>query len=83
MVVWRGEVEGCGGCPLGARVSEGEARDSAAAVYNSGSSVALATFREQYLSFSFFSKTKFFRFSRLPEYDYTPPHTLYNIIIAL
>ncbi|KAF0755213.1 Uncharacterized protein FWK35_00016245 [Aphis craccivora] len=31
------------GCVLGARVSEGEARDSAAAVYNS--SVALATFR--------------------------------------
>lgn len=44
------------GCTLGARVSEwGGARDSAAtAVYNSGSSVALATFRVQYLSFFFF-----------------------------
>lgn len=43
-----------------ARVSEGEARDSAAAVYNSGSSVALATFRVQYLSFFFFFTFFFF-----------------------
>lgn len=54
---WVVAGSGCGrgrGCTLGARVSEGEARDSAAAVYNSGSSVALATFRVQYLSFFFF-----------------------------
>lgn len=61
--VRRGEVtvgssgndgDGGRGCTLGARVSEGEARESAAAVYNSGSSVALATFRVQYNIFLFF-----------------------------
>lgn len=76
---------GVGGCVLGARVSEGEARDSAAAVYNSGSSVALATFRVQYLSFFFFFFLKqFFRFPRLPINNNYNIHTMFRTIsIAL
>lgn len=71
------------GCVLGARVSEGEARDSAAAVYNS--SVALATFRVQYLSFFFFFFLKqFFRFPRLPIYNNYNKHIMFRTIsIAL